>query len=170
MSLKSQKNVNHDKKPIVKKQHHDYYIKSKVILDNLENELAFKMKKLPAYIDEYHKSNLKKEKSKKAHNIKVDSSERNYVYDKVYTISSKVAIDNELDCVSLNNVYERCKGKVKYIHENVNSNNDNFNFKKNLPLCARHLKEMMASDNKIKLKFGYYYESELYDRQEYKPV
>ena len=140
----------------ITKRHHDYYTKSKSILADIKKEPSFKMMEIPDYILKYHLSNIK--------------PKRDYVYDNVYIISSKVAEDNELECVSLNNAYERCKGKVRYIHENVNNNGEDYAHKKNLPLCTRHLNEMMRSDTRTKLKFGYYYESELYTRQEYKPL
>ena len=140
----------------ITKGHHDYYVRSKGILDKIKKESSFKMMDIPEYIMKYHTSNLK--------------PKRNYIYDMVYMISSKAADELELECVSLNNLYERCKGKVRYIHEDVNNNGENHAYKKNLPLCTRHLKEMMRSDTKTKLKFGYYYESELYERQEYEPV
>lgn len=140
----------------IQKRHHDYYIKSKNILNKIKNDSSFKMVEIPDYILNYHVSN--------------SVPKHDYVYDNIYSIPSKVAEENELECVSLNNTYERCKGKVKYIHENVNNKNEDLAYKKNLPLCSRHLKEMMRSDTKKKLKFGYYYESELYEKQIYNPL
>ena len=50
------RNRNRMKKHTIKKKQYDYFVKSKIILDNLENEMSFKMKKLPKYLSDYNKS------------------------------------------------------------------------------------------------------------------
>ena len=134
------KEIRHNKRRIIIiKQHQEYFIKSKIIIDNLDNESAFKMKELPNYIVKYNNS------------INKGKKKNEYAYDKVYSISSEQVANNDLDCASLTSSYERCKGVVKFIHENVNGDGENYNFKKNIPLCSRHLKEMMMSDTNKRL-------------------
>ena len=152
-----------------KKCYQNYFKKSEIILHNLEKEHCFEVKTLPKYIMKYHIANCKK--IDKASSKKMDkaSNKFKYVYDNVYTVPIDIVTVEELQCVSLNTTYDRCRGRVKYIHENVNHPGENFNYKKNLPFCDKHIKEIMKNSNNLSLKNGYYYESDLYDRQIYKP-
>ena len=66
-------------------------------------------------------------------------------------------------CACLNSNYYRCNKPVLYIHKNINKKNKRDPKKKNVPFCTRHIKMLLDSKDKKTLKYGYWFESDLYN-------
>ncbi len=70
--------------------------------------------------------------------------------------------DPEIECSALTNQYLRCGKPVLYTIDNLNEDGEKFKYKKKVPLCKNHTKQIVESDNKKTLRYGFYYESDLY--------
>jgi len=132
-----------------------FFEESEKLLSRLENIKAEKLTKMPRDLLNYHKNAIK--------DIVNDKYYIERLNENVYSISAELAEEEELQCVCLTSTYTRCKLKVKYIYKNLNREGEKIRYKKNLPFCQKHLKEVMKSSDKKTLRFGFYYESELYE-------
>ena len=70
--------------------------------------------------------------------------------------------DPDIECSALTNKYLRCERDVMYTIANLNDDGEGFRYKKNVPLCKNHTKQIVESDDKKTLRYGFYYESDLY--------
>lgn len=70
--------------------------------------------------------------------------------------------DPDIECSALTNKYMRCERDVLFTINNINDSSEKFKYKKNVPLCKIHTKQILNSPDKKTLKYGFYYESDLY--------
>lgn len=74
----------------------------------------------------------------------------------------KINPDNQYQCIALTSKHGLCKQKVSYVHRNINKNNENYSNKKNALFCTRHMNLLLDSNDKLSLKHGFIFESDLY--------
>lgn len=111
------------------------------------------------YISDEHGINFAKKIIKS--NCKNNKKKKNE-YERQSFFIRRYNNNNKLQCGALNDQYIRCKSKVEYIHINLNNMGENFKYKYNVPLCKKHTKEIVCSKSQKDLKYGFYYESDLY--------
>ena len=133
--------------------------KNENILKKLKNQKDIVLKPFPKYIMKDHKI-IKKKFNK----IKEEDNKSKNNYENKYDFIEKIMSDedNEYKCSSLTSSYTRCKQKVLYIYTNLNEPKENNKKKFNVPLCKRHTDMILNSEDKKTLKYGFYFESDLY--------
>lgn len=73
--------------------------------------------------------------------------------------------NDEYKCAALTNSYVQCEKEVTYVIKNINRENEDYFYKKNVLLCQNHAKQLIKSSDEKSLKFGFYYDSDLYQDQ-----
>ena len=68
----------------------------------------------------------------------------------------------DMVCAALTTSLYKCRCKVKYIHKNMNPKGKRSKMKKNVPLCDRHMKQVLESDDQRTPPNGFMFESDLY--------
>ena len=69
---------------------------------------------------------------------------------------------DDMVCLALTSKLYKCRGKVKYIHKDMNPKGKRSKMKKNVPLCNRHMSQVLESSDLKTPPHGFMFESDLY--------
>ena len=138
---------------------------STTLIKQLEKSKKFRVRDLPKYIIKNNEIiNRICVREKKL--VEIDAKKPNNLYDFVTLIDDKEYLDNldntELVCSALTKNYKQCKQQVKYKIENLNKDGEDNKHKYNVLFCTQHVKQLAESDDQKTLKYGFYFDSDIY--------
>jgi hypothetical protein len=112
--------------------------------------------------NEQIKRNFYNDINKTKFNKKKDELETRYKF----LVKIDVQKNNKLKCCALTTSYERCKQKPAYIYEcmrcySIVTRIDDIS-QKNAIFCLKHTKALIESNDMETLKYGFYWESDIY--------
>ena len=131
---------------------------SNSLVKQLEKGRKFRVKNLPKYIVKNNEIiNRMCIKQKKI--LEVESKKPENIYDFVKLVDDP---DNKLECCALTKNYKQCKQPVKYKVKNINKDGEDDKNKYNVFFCTQHVKQLADSDDQKSLKYGFYFDSDIY--------